>query len=82
MTSITVSLRTALMIAKDRNKAIPRWKQWRLRNPEKDKEQRRAYYWRNRDKIAVNSHIRYWMRKGANAGDLNEQGRGKSGVAG
>ncbi|MEI6842742.1 MAG: hypothetical protein WCK53_15850 [Methanomicrobiales archaeon] len=82
MTTVTVSLWIALLIAKHRKAAIPRWKQWRLRNPERDKEQRRAYYWRNRDKIAANSQIRYWMRKGANAGDLNEQERGKPGVAG
>jgi len=73
MTSVTVSLRTAILIAKDRKKAIPRWKQWRLRNPEKDKEQRRAYYWRNRDKIAVNSRIRYQRKKEANTGDLAGQ---------
>ena len=72
MTSVTVSLRTAILIAKDRKKAIPRWKQWRLRNPEKDKEQRRAYYWRNLDKIAVISRIRYMRKKEANAGDLDE----------
>jgi hypothetical protein len=72
MTTVTVSLRTALLIARHRKKAVPRWKRWRLRNPEKDKEQRKAYYWRNRDKIAANSRIRYRNRKGANAGDLNE----------
>jgi len=73
MTSVTVSLRAAILIAKDRKKAIMRFKQWRLRNPEKDKGQRMAYYWRNRDKIAVNSRMRYCMRKEANAGDLNER---------
>ena len=78
MSSVTVSLRTAILIAKHRKRAIPRWKQWRLQNPEKDKEQRRAYYWRNLDKIAVNSRIRYWTRKEANAGDLNGQGWWKS----
>jgi hypothetical protein len=72
MTTVTVSLRTALLIAKTRKNAIPRWKQWRLRNPEKDKAQRKAYYWRNRDKIAENSSIRYRRKKEANAGDLDE----------
>lgn len=37
--------------------------------------QRKAYYWRNKDKIAADSRIRYLMKKGADAGDLNEQGR-------
>ena len=47
-----------------------------MRNPEKDKAQRKAYYWRNRDKIAVNSRIRYLRKKEATAGDLNEQSGG------
>ncbi len=75
MTTCTVSLRTALLIAKDKTKAIPRWKRWRLRNPEKDRSQRRAYYYRNREEIAANSRIRYWEKKKANTGDLNEHGR-------
>ena len=79
MTTCTVSLLTAIMIAKIRKKTIPRWKRWRLRNPEKDRVQRRAYYWRNRDEIAANSKIRYRRGKEANAGDLNEQGRGEVG---
>jgi len=70
MTTVTVSLRTALLIAKHRKKAIQRWKRWRLRNPEKDKEQIMAYYWRNLDKIAVNSRVRYRRKKRANPGDL------------
>jgi len=72
MESITVPLWAALQVARWRKRAIPRWKRWRLQNPEKDKEQRKAYYWRNRDKIAVNSRIRYQRRKEANPGDLDE----------
>ena len=74
-----MSIRAALLIAKYRKKVISRWKWWRLRDPEKDKEQRGAYYWRNRDGIAANSRIRYLVKKGVNAGDLNEQGRGEVG---
>ncbi len=72
MTTCTVTLRTALTIAKHRKKMIPRWKRWRLRNPEKDKEQRAAYYRRNRDKIAANSRIRYLKEKGGQTG-LNKR---------
>jgi len=75
VTICTVSLRTAILIAQDRKKAIPRWKRWRLRHPERDREQRRAYYCRNRAEIAANSSIRYRVKKEANAGDLNEQER-------
>jgi len=71
--TITVSLRTALVIAKTRLKAIPRWKRWRLKNPDKDKEHRKAYYRRNRVKIAQNDRIRYLRKKKANSGDLNER---------
>ena len=70
MTTVTVSLRTALLIAKHRKKAIPRWKRWRFRNPEKDKAQKRAYYRRNRDKVAGKCRIRRRGKTGANAGDL------------
>jgi hypothetical protein len=76
METITVPLWAALLVAKWRKMAIPRWKRWRLRNPEKDKAQRRAYYWRNRDKISLDSRIKYLGKKEANAGDLNEQGMG------
>jgi hypothetical protein len=75
MTTCTVSLRTALQIAKHRKKAIPRWKRYRLRNPEKDKEQRAAYYRRNRDKIAANSRIRYLKEKEAKLASINAQRR-------
>ena len=70
MTTVTVSLRTAIRIARGKKKAIPRWKRWRLKNPEKDKAQKRAYYRRNRDKIAVKRRILKLGRTGANAGDL------------
>ena len=79
MTTCTVSLRTAIILVKIREMAIPRWKRWRLRNPEKDREQKMAYYCRNRDEIVANSRVRYREKKGANAGDLNEQERGEVG---
>ena len=75
MTTCTVTLRTALQIAKHRKKAIPRWKRYRLRNPEKDKEQRAAYYRRNRDKIAAKSRIRYLKEKEAKLASINAQRR-------
>ena len=82
MTTVTVRLYTAILIAKIRKKAVPRWKRWRLRNPEKDREQRKAYYWRNQDKIAANKRTRYLMEKEANAGDLNERRGEKLGMEG
>jgi hypothetical protein len=75
VTTCTVTLRTALQIAKHRKKAIPRWKRYRLRNPEKDKEQRAAYYRRNRDKIAANSRNRYLKEKEAKLASINAQRR-------
>lgn len=78
MTTCTVTLRTALQIAKHRKKAVPRWKRYRLRNPEKDKEQRAAYYRRNRDKIAANGRIRYLKEKEAKQASINAQRRAKS----
>jgi hypothetical protein len=73
METITVPLWAALQVARWRKRAIPRWKRWRLRYPEKYKTQKKAYYWRNRDKIAVNSRIRYQRRTGGNTGDLDER---------
>jgi len=75
MTAVTVRIRTAILIAKRRKKAIPRWKRWRLQHPDRDKAQKRAYYRRNRDKLAAKSRIRYRGGKEANAADLNEQER-------
>ncbi|MEI7434856.1 MAG: hypothetical protein WCJ93_11450 [Methanomicrobiales archaeon] len=75
MTTCTVTLRTALAIAKHRKKVVPRWKRYRLRNPEKDREQRAAYYRRNRDKIAANSRIRYLKEKEAKRASINAQRR-------
>jgi hypothetical protein len=62
-------------IGKILKKAIPRGKQGRLWNQEKDKEQKRAYYWRNLDKIAVNKRICYRKESEANAGSINERER-------
>ncbi len=70
LAELTLPLWAALQVATWRNSNVPRWKRWRLKNQEKDKEQRKAYYWRNRDKIALNSRIRYQREKGAKSGDL------------
>ena len=78
MTVTRVSLKTAIKMALLPYPGLPKWKAWRLRHPERDRQQRRAYYWRNRDKIAAKSRESYLKKKKANAGDLNEQGRGKS----
>ncbi len=71
MTTVTVLLCTALKIAESRRMAIPRWKRWRLKNRERDKEQRKAYYWRNRDKIIAKCRVRHGKKKKANPSDLS-----------
>lgn len=63
MTTVRVSIRTALDMALHPYPGLPKWKAWRLRHPERDKEQRKAYYERNRDKIAVKSRDRYVQEK-------------------
>jgi len=73
VTTCTVTLRTALTIANHRKTAIPRGKRWYLPNPEKDKEQRKAYYRRNRDKIAAKSRDRYRREKEAKPASINAQ---------
>ncbi len=73
MIAVTVRIRTAILVAKCRKKAIQRWKRWRLQHPDRDKAQKRAYYRRNSDKIAAKSGVRYRRGKEANAADLNEQ---------
>jgi hypothetical protein len=70
MTTVTVLLCTALKIAEIRRMAIPRWKRWRLKNPKKDKEQRKAYYWRNRDKIVLNRLLNSKMKNTAKLKDI------------
>jgi hypothetical protein len=78
MTVIRVSLKTAIKMALLPYPGMPKWKSWRLRHPERDKEQRKAYYWRNRDKIALKARESYRKKKKAKSGELNERKRGKS----
>jgi len=82
MTVARVSLKTALSRVLFPHPGLPKWKVWRLRHPERDKQQRKSYYWRNRDKIAAKSRERYRKKKKANAGLTNERKRGKSGKEG
>ncbi|MEI6842404.1 MAG: hypothetical protein WCK53_14140 [Methanomicrobiales archaeon] len=79
MTVARVSLKTALMRVLFPHPGLPKWKVWRLRHPERDKQQRKAYRERNRQKIAAKSRESYRRRKKANAGDLNERRRSMSG---
>jgi hypothetical protein len=78
METIMVPLWTALQVARWRKRVIPRWKRWCLQNHDRDKKQMEANYLINICKIASNSRIWYWVKKGANAGELNEQRREKS----
>lgn len=78
MTVARVSLKTAIKMAILPYPGLPKWKAWRLRHPERDKEQRRAYYWRNRDKLATKSRESNWGKKKAKLDSTNERKRGKS----
>ena len=65
MTVTRVSLRTALKMALHPYPGLPKWKAWRLRHPERDKEQRRGYRERNRVLIAAKARERYAQEKQA-----------------
>jgi len=82
MTVTRVSLKTAIKMALLPYPGLPKWKTWRLRNPDRDREQRKAYYWRNRDKIALKARESYKRKKKANASSIDGQGRRKSGREG
>jgi hypothetical protein len=82
MTAARVSLKTAIKMALLPYPGLPKWKAWRLRHPERDKQQRRAYYWRNRDKIALKARESYRRKKKAKSGSTNERRRKKSGREG
>ena len=82
MTVTRVSLKTAIKMALLPYPGMPTWKAWRLRHPERDKEQRKAYYWRNRDKIAVKARESYQRKKKAKSGSTNERKQKKSSKGG
>jgi hypothetical protein len=65
MTTVRVSIRTALDMALRPYPGLPKWKAWRLRHPERDKAQRKAYYERNKVNIALKSRERYAGKKKA-----------------
>jgi len=77
-----VSLKTAIKMAFLPYPGLPKCKAWRLRHPERDKQQRKAYYWRNRDKIAGKARESYQRKKKANPSSMNERKRKKSGREG
>ena len=76
MTVTRVSLKKAIKMALLPYPGLPKWKAWCLRHPDRDKQQRKAHYCLNRDKIAVKARESYKRKKKANAGDLNERERG------
>jgi hypothetical protein len=65
MTTILVSIRTALDMVLRPYPGLPKWKAWRLRHPERDKAQRKAYYDRNKAIIAAKARDRYAGKKKA-----------------
>jgi transposase len=82
MTPIRVSLKTAIKMALLPYPDLPKWKIWRLRHPERDKKQRKAYRERNRQKISANARERYRRKKKAKSDSTNERRRSMSGGAG
>jgi hypothetical protein len=82
MTLARVSLKTAIKMALLPYPGLPKWKVWRLRHPERDRQQRRANYWRNRDKIALKARESYRRKKKGKLGSTNERRRKKSGREG
>jgi hypothetical protein len=65
MTVTRVSLKKAIKMALLPYPGLPKWKAWRLRHPERDKEQRRGYRERNREIIAEKARERYARDKQA-----------------
>ena len=78
MTIARVSLKTAITMALLPYPGLPKWKSWRLRHPERDKEQRKAYRERNRQKIAAKARERYAREKKGKLTSIKAQGRAKS----
>jgi hypothetical protein len=82
MTTVTVSIRTAIQIIKARKAGIPRWKAWRERNHAAYLLRKKAYRARNREIILQKDRERKRQQKEAKSGSINAQGRAMSmGVA-
>ena len=82
MTTVTVTISTAIKIVKARNAAIPRWKAWRERNHAAYLLRKKAYRVRNLGVIQLTDRERKRLQRKAKPASTNAQRRTMSkGVA-
>ncbi|MEI6841782.1 MAG: hypothetical protein WCK53_10980 [Methanomicrobiales archaeon] len=82
MTTVTVTISTAIKIVKARNAAIPRWKAWRERNHAAYLLRKKAYRERNLGVIQQKDRERKRLQRKAKPASKNAQRRAMSkGVA-
>ena len=82
MTTVTVTISTAIKIVKARNAAIPRWKVWRERNHAAYLLRKKAYRERNLGVIQQRDRERKRLQRKAKPASTNAQHRAMSkGVA-
>ena len=75
MTTVTVTISTAIKIVKARKAGIPRWKLWRERNHAAYLLRKRAYRARNRKIILQKDRERKRQQKKVNPASTNAQRR-------
>jgi len=78
MTTVTVSIKTAMRIIRARKAGIPRWRAWRERNHALHLLQKKAYRARNHENILRKDRERKRRQKESKPGSINAQGRAKS----
>jgi len=78
MTTVTVTISTAIKIVKARNAGIPRWKVWRERNHTAYLLRKRAYRARNREIILQKDRERKQQQKKAKSASINAHRRAMS----
>ncbi len=78
MTTVTVTISTAIKIVKARKAGIPRWKAWRERNHAAYLLRKKAYRARNLEIILQKDRERKRQQKEAKSGSINAQNRAMS----
>ena len=78
MTTVTVTISTAIKIIKARKAGIPRWKAWRKRNHAAYLLRKKAYRARNREIILQKDRERKRQQKKAKSSSINAQNRAMS----
>jgi hypothetical protein len=75
MTTVTVTISTAIKIVMARKAGIPRWKAWRERNHAAYLIRKKAYRARNHEIILQKDRERKRQQKEAKSGSINAQRR-------